>query len=56
MGQSTLTRFYSLHFILPFVIGALSAIHIYFLHEKGSTNPLGDLSHNSKIHFHPYFS
>lgn len=56
VGQSTLTRFYSLHFILPFVIGALSAIHIYFLHEKGSTNPLGDLSHNSKIHFHPYFS
>nr|AJJ48407.1 cytochrome b [Radix sp. MOTU5] len=56
VGQSTLTRFYSLHFILPFLIGALSAIHIYFLHEKGSTNPLGDLSHISKMHFHPYFS
>lgn len=56
VGQPTLTRFYSLHFILPFAIGALSAIHIYFLHEKGRTNPLGDLRHSSKIHFHPYFS
>nr|UKB93162.1 cytochrome b [Lymnaea stagnalis] len=56
VGQSTLTRFYSLHFIMPFVIGFLSAIHIYFLHEKGSTNPLGDINHISKSSFHPYFS
>nr|YP_004934888.1 cytochrome b [Ovatella vulcani]AEQ93842.1 cytochrome b [Ovatella vulcani] len=56
VGQSTLNRFFSLHFILPFVIGALSALHILFLHEKGSTNPLGEQSHTSKIPFHPYFS
>nr|YP_010983246.1 cytochrome b [Hypselodoris whitei]WOK01428.1 cytochrome b [Hypselodoris whitei] len=56
VGQSTLNRFFSLHFILPFLIGALSGLHILFLHEKGSTNPLGELNHMSKIPFHPYYS
>jgi len=56
VGQSTLNRFFSLHFILPFVIGALRGLHILFLHEKGSTNPLGDINHISKIPFHPYFT
>lgn len=56
MGQSTLNRFFSLHFILPFLIGGLSALHLIFLHEKGSTNPLGELNHARKIPFHPYFS
>nr|YP_010883661.1 cytochrome b [Carychium tridentatum]WIV81381.1 cytochrome b [Carychium tridentatum] len=56
VSQSTLNRFFSLHFILPFLIGALSALHLLFLHEKGSTNPLGDLSGSNKIPFHPYFS
>jgi len=45
-----------LHFILPFLIGGLSGLHLLFLHEKGSTNPLGDLNHVRKIPFHPYFS
>nr|UYI30954.1 cytochrome b [Ceratosoma sp. HG0001] len=56
VGQSTLNRFFSLHFILPFLIMALSGLHILFLHEKGSTNPLGELNHMSKIPFHPYYS
>nr|UEX93279.1 cytochrome b [Phyllidiella sp. Nanhai]WNR50712.1 cytochrome b [Phyllidiella pustulosa] len=56
VGQSTLNRFYSLHFILPFLIAGLSALHILFLHEKGSTNPLGETHHVSKIPFHPYFT
>nr|ABL09077.1 cytochrome b [Onchidella borealis] len=56
VGQSTLNRFFSLHFLLPFLIGGFSAIHILFLHEKGSTNPLGDLNHINKISFHPYYS
>nr|YP_009460054.1 cytochrome b [Auriculastra duplicata]AUT77317.1 cytochrome b [Auriculastra duplicata] len=56
VGQSTLNRFFSLHFILPFLIGALSALHLLFLHEKGSTNPLGEHNHSSKIPFHPYFT
>ena len=56
VGQSTLNRFFSLHFILPFLIGGLSLLHLIFLHEKGSTNPLGDLNHIRKIPFHPYFT
>ena len=56
VGKSTLNRFYSLHFILPFVIAIIVLIHLYFLHENGSTNPLGDLSHQRKIMFAPYFT
>nr|QNV11931.1 cytochrome b [Planorbarius corneus] len=56
VGQATLTRFFSLHFILPFVILVFSMLHLIFLHEKGSTNPLGDLNHSGKISFHPYFT
>lgn len=56
VGQSTLNRFFSLHFIIPFLIGALRGLHILFLHEKGSTNPLGEINHIRKIPFHPYFS
>lgn len=55
VGQPTLTRFFSLHFILPFLIIGLSVIHIVFLHEKGSSNPLGELNHLNKIPFNPYF-
>ena len=56
VGQSTLNRFFSLHFLIPFLIGGLSGLHILFLHEKGSTNPLGETRHVSKIPFHPYFT
>nr|QLY89856.1 cytochrome b [Gyraulus laevis] len=56
VGQPTLTRFFSLHFILPFGILALTMVHLMFLHEKGSTNPLGELNHSGKIPFHPYYS
>ena len=56
VGQPTLNRFFSLHFILPFLIGGLRLLHLVFLHEKGSSNPLGDLNHLNKIPFHPYFS
>nr|UXW90889.1 cob [Succineidae gen. n. sp. z RM-2021] len=56
VGQSTLNRFFSLHFLLPFIILILSVVHLIFLHDKGSTNLLGNLAHSSKISFHPYFS
>lgn len=56
VGQTTLNRFFSLHFVLPFLIAGLRLLHLIFLHEKGSTNPLGETSHVSKIPFHPYFS
>jgi len=56
VDKSTLTRFFSLHFILPFIILFIIIIHIFFLHEKGSSNPLGLTLNIDKIPFHPYFS
>nr|YP_010490485.1 cytochrome b [Paralepas cf. quadrata]UWM12971.1 cytochrome b [Paralepas cf. quadrata] len=56
VDNATLTRFFALHFILPFVIAALVAIHVLFLHQTGSNNPLGINSNPDKIPFHPYFS
>nr|AFI23446.1 cytochrome b [Ceratocombus japonicus] len=52
----TLTRFFTLHFLLPFVLIALTMIHILFLHQTGSSNPMGMNSNYDKIPFHPYFS
>nr|AWV84054.1 cytochrome b [Tettigades lacertosa] len=56
VDNATLTRFYSLHFIMPFIILALSMVHLIFLHQKGSNNPIGLSSSVDKISFHPYFS
>merc|ERR1712038_27108 len=54
--NATLTRFFTLHFLLPFILAALSATHLLFLHETGSSNPLGLDSNFDKRPFHPYFS
>nr|UCL51394.1 cytochrome b [Tinamus tao] len=56
VDNPTLTRFFALHFLLPFLIASLSIIHLTFLHESGSNNPLGIISHCDKIPFHPYFT
>ena len=56
VGRATLTRFFTLHFLLPFVILALVLVHLISLHEEGSSNPLGVNSNLDKIPFHPYFS
>lgn len=56
VDNATLTRFYSFHFILPFIISAFIIIHLLFLHNTGSNNPLGSNSNLDKISFHPYFS
>nr|ABM47042.1 cytochrome b [Avahi laniger] len=55
VDKATLTRFFAFHFILPFIITALVAIHLLFLHETGSNNPLGISSNPDKIPFHPYY-
>lgn len=52
----TLTRFFSLHFFIPFLVTALIIIHLLYLHETGSSNPLGIKRNLDKISFHPYFS
>nr|ARV86152.1 cytochrome b [Upupa epops]QNN84611.1 cytochrome b [Upupa epops] len=56
VDNPTLTRFFALHFLLPFLIASLAMIHLTFLHETGSNNPLGLTSNCDKIPFHPYFS
>nr|YP_636892.1 cytochrome b [Sirembo imberbis]BAC23202.1 cytochrome b [Sirembo imberbis] len=55
VDNPTLKRFFSFHFTLPFVMLALSTLHILFLHETGSNNPIGLTNHTDKIPFHPYF-
>nr|AAU87491.1 cytochrome b [Boaedon capensis] len=56
INDPTLTRFFALHFILPFTLLSLSSIHIMLLHNEGSSNPLGTNSDIDKIPFHPYHS
>ena len=56
VDNATLTRFFSLHFLLPFVIAAIVIIHLLFLHQTGSRNPIGLNSNFEKISFHPFFS
>nr|WRY72407.1 cytochrome b [Eupteryx sp.] len=56
VDNATLSRFFSLHFLMPFVILMMTVIHIFFLHTTGSNNPIGLKSDIDKIPFHPYFS
>nr|QGZ08870.1 cytochrome b [Neelus murinus] len=56
VGNATLTRFFALHFILPFVIAILVITHLLYLHTTGSNNPMGLNSNVDKIPFHPFFS
>nr|YP_007625444.1 cytochrome b [Polypterus delhezi]ADG95217.1 cytochrome b [Polypterus delhezi]AEP19418.1 cytochrome b [Polypterus delhezi]AEP19419.1 cytochrome b [Polypterus delhezi]AEP19420.1 cytochrome b [Polypterus delhezi] len=56
VDKPTLTRFFAFHFILPFAIAAASLVHIVFLHETGSNNPMGINSNADKIPFHPYYT
>nr|YP_005353019.1 cytochrome b [Philanthus triangulum]AET62619.1 cytochrome b [Philanthus triangulum] len=55
INNATLNRFYSLHFIMPFIILILVGIHLMFLHSTGSSNPLGLMENLNKIFFNPYF-
>lgn len=58
VDNPTLNRFFSLHYLLPFVIFALVAIHVIALHIHGSTNPTGVEVKSKKdtINFHPYYT
>nr|AFP82084.1 cytochrome b [Formica uralensis] len=56
INNATLNRFYSIHFILPFIIMMMVMLHLFFLHTTGSSNPLGINSNLYKIPFHIYFS
>nr|YP_010021584.1 cytochrome b [Neoasterolepisma foreli]QOL10512.1 cytochrome b [Neoasterolepisma foreli] len=56
VDNATLTRFFAFHFLLPFILAAMSMVHLLFLHQTGSNNPLGINTNTDKIPFHPYFS
>lgn len=56
VGLPTLLRFYSLHFILPFLLFLVVFFHLLNLHDQGSRNSLGISRHIDKLVFHPYFS
>lgn len=55
VDNATLTRFFSLHYLLPFVIVGLVFSHLALLHTKGSTNPLGTWFYSDYIKLYPYF-
>jgi len=51
----TLRRFISFHFLLPILLVLLAGVHICFLHDSGSSNPLGISSESDKVPFHRYY-
>jgi ubiquinol-cytochrome c reductase cytochrome b subunit len=55
VNNATLNRFFSLHYLLPFVLAALAVAHLIAVHEHGSNNPNGVSSNGDRIAFHPYF-
>jgi ubiquinol-cytochrome c reductase cytochrome b subunit len=58
VGNPTLNRFFSLHYLLPFVIVGVVGLHLVALHTHGSNNPLG-IDHKGpgdSIPFHPYYT
>jgi len=52
IGNPTLNRFFALHFLVPFIMVALRAVHLLFLHQTGSRNPIGLSSISNKTSFH----
>jgi ubiquinol-cytochrome c reductase cytochrome b subunit len=58
VDNPTLNRFYSLHYLMPFVIVGLVVIHLVALHQHGSSNPIGidAKGPQDKIPFHPYYT
>lgn len=55
VGNATLNRFFSLHYLLPFAIAGAPLVHIAYIHKDGSNNPLGVNGNIDKIPFYPYF-
>nr|ALO71081.1 cytochrome b [Pselaphinae sp. 8 EF-2015] len=55
VNNATLSRFYTFHFLFPFLILAMIMIHLMFLHQTGSNNPMGVNSNIDKVPFYPFF-
>ena len=58
VGDATLNRFFSLHYLLPFIIAGVVGLHIWALHVPGNNNPLGiDVKGpQDTVPFHPYYT
>jgi ubiquinol-cytochrome c reductase cytochrome b subunit len=56
VDKATLTRFFAFHFLIPFIVAGAVIVHLLFLHQTGSNNPLGAPINKDKVPFHPYFS
>ncbi|MCF6220429.1 MAG: cytochrome b N-terminal domain-containing protein [Robiginitomaculum sp.] len=58
VGNPTLQRFFSLHYLLPFVIAALVGLHIWAVHHVGQNNPIGiePKSKSDTLPFHPFYT
>ncbi len=58
VGNPTLNRFFSLHYLLPFIIVGVVMLHLLALHQHGSNNPLGidRKGPQDSIPFHPYYT
>ncbi len=56
VDNATLNRFFSLHYLMPFVILGLVMVHLMLLHENGSNNPIGiEFKHKDHITMYPYY-
>jgi len=56
VDNATPTRFFTIHFLLPFLILGLVRVHLLFLHQTGSNNPIGVNSNYNQTRFHPFYS
>nr|AOR07144.1 cytochrome b [Mesenchytraeus antaeus] len=56
VDNATLNRFFAFHFILPFIVAVAVILHIMFLHQTGSNNPLGLECNSDRVPFHMYYS
>ena len=55
VDNATLNRFFSLHYLMPFLIAGVTLVHLSLLHKEGSNNPLGINTNLETIPFYPYF-
>jgi ubiquinol-cytochrome c reductase cytochrome b subunit len=55
VSNATLNRFFSLHYLMPFLIAGLTLVHLSLLHRTGSNNPLGINKNTEVVTFYPYF-
>lgn len=56
VDNPTLIRFFSLHYLLPFILTAQVCLHLLALHQDASNNPIGISTLSDNIRFHPYYT